>query len=457
MSKKIKIILALLIGLSIVILSKQVYAASASISAGKTSLEPGQSTTIAASVSETEAWNLKVTASGGTLSGEKASADAAGSEVSQQVISATFTASTEGTYTITLSGDIAGKEDVDNEKSQKVSKSVTITVKKAQVTPPPTEPTTPPKEPDEPTTPTKSSNANLSNLGIRPNDFSGFRASNTNYNVSVPYDVSSIEVYAYKGDSAQTISGTGKKSLSEGSNLFEVKVTAEDGTVKVYKITVVRLAKESEPTPDVENSPVTKVALNSLEIKDATINEPFNPETLEYTANVGSDVEKIEITAVANILDAKVEIQGADNLKEGENIVKVIITSADGEDVKEYTIKVTKAESEVIAETEENNNEVSVVAGITDNNNNPPMDKKTIILLSVLGIAIIGVSILTIILFVKNRKENNKEGAIDFIGDISPTKSIKDAKNSLEKLNSTTLETAETEDTFAIKKKGRHF
>ena len=85
------------------------------------------------------------------------------------------------------------------------------------------------------------------------------------------------------------------------------------------------------------------------------------------------------------------------------------------------------------------------------------MDQKTIILLSVLGIAIIGVTILTIILFVKNRKENNKEGAIDFVGDISATKSIKDAKNSLEKLNSTTLETAETEDTFAIKKKGRHF
>lgn len=454
MSKKIKIILALLIGLSIVILSKQVYAASASISAGQTSLEPGQSTKITASVSETEAWDLKITASGGTLSGEKASADAAGSEVSKQVMSATFTASDEGTYTITLSGEITGSD----LKKQTVSKKLTITVKKAEVTPPPT-PETPetPETPTTPATPTKSSNANLSNLGIRPNDFSGFRASNTNYNVSVPYDVSSIEVYAYKGDSAQTISGTGKKSLNEGSNLFEVKVTAEDGTVKVYKITVVRLAKESEPTPDVENSPATKVALNSLEIKDATINEPFNPETLEYTANVGSDVEKIEITAVANILDAKVEIQGADNLKEGENIVKVIITSADGEDVKEYTIKVTKAESEVIAETEENNNEVAVVAGITDNNNNPPMDKKTIILLSVLGIAIIGVAILTIILFVKNRKENNKEDAIDFVGDISTTRSIKDAKNSLEKLNSTTLETAETEDTFAIKKKGRHF
>lgn len=457
MSKKIKIILTLLIGFSIAIVSNQVYAASASISAGKTNLEPGQSTAITASVSATEAWNLKVTASGGNLSGTTADADAAGSEVSKNVISATFTASAEGTYTITLSGQVTGSDLV----KQSVSKSVTITVKKAEVTPPPTpnNNTTPNTNttPDTPIVSTKSSNANLSNLGIRPNDFSGFRAANTTYSVSVPYDVSSIEVYANKGHSAQTISGTGKKSLNEGSNLFEVKVTAEDGTVKVYKITVVRLAKESEPTPDVNNSPTTKVALTSLSIKDVVINEPFNSETLEYTANVASNVEKLEITAVANALDAKVEIQGADDLKEGENIVKIIITAADGEDVKEYTIKVIKTASESAAGTDEDNNEIVTVAGITDDNNNPPMDTKTILLFSILGIAIVGAITLTVILIIRNRKAKDSDSAIDFVGDISTTKSIKDAKDSLEKLNSSSLETAEVECTVVNKKKGRHF
>ena len=42
----------------------------------------------------------------------------------------------------------------------------------------------------------ESSNANLSNLGIRPNDFSGFKPGTTTYNVTVPEDVESVEVYA---------------------------------------------------------------------------------------------------------------------------------------------------------------------------------------------------------------------------------------------------------------------
>ena len=47
----------------------------------------------------------------------------------------------------------------------------------------------------------KSSNANLSNLGIKPNDFSGFKAGVTSYNVTVPEDVETVDVYATAQDS----------------------------------------------------------------------------------------------------------------------------------------------------------------------------------------------------------------------------------------------------------------
>ena len=58
----------------------------------------------------------------------------------------------------------------------------------------------------------ESSNANLSNLGIRPNDFSGFTPGTTTYNVTVPEDVESVEVYAAAQDSGATISGTGNQN-----------------------------------------------------------------------------------------------------------------------------------------------------------------------------------------------------------------------------------------------------
>ena len=40
----------------------------------------------------------------------------------------------------------------------------------------------------------KSSNANLSNLGIRPHDFTGFRYGTTSYEVAVPEDTQDVEV-----------------------------------------------------------------------------------------------------------------------------------------------------------------------------------------------------------------------------------------------------------------------
>ena len=91
-------------------------------------------------------------------------------------------------------------------------------------------------------TQTKSSVAILGNLGIKPNDFSGFTPNKTSYSTTVPNSVSSIEVYAVSPQNQkQTISGTGKKQLKEGQNNFEIKVTAEDGkTTKTYKLTVTR-------------------------------------------------------------------------------------------------------------------------------------------------------------------------------------------------------------------------
>ena len=84
------------------------------------------------------------------------------------------------------------------------------------------------------TTEKKSSNANLSNLGIKPNDFSGFKPSVTSYNVTVSNDVETVNVYANKQDSKATISGTGNKNLKEGKNTITVTVTAEDGTISIH-------------------------------------------------------------------------------------------------------------------------------------------------------------------------------------------------------------------------------
>ena len=100
----------------------------------------------------------------------------------------------------------------------------------------------------------ESSNANLSNLGIRPNDFSGFQPGTTTYNVTVPEDVDSVEVYATAQDSSATVSGTGNQTLQYGANVLNVVVTAENGTTKTYTINVNREEAEEEETEEFKRS-----------------------------------------------------------------------------------------------------------------------------------------------------------------------------------------------------------
>lgn len=114
----------------------------------------------------------------------------------------------------------------------------------------------------------KSNVATLSNLGIRPNDFSGFNANKTSYSTEVPNNVESIEIYANKGQSGQTISGTGKKTLKEGANTFNVVVTAEDGkTKKTYTITVTRKTKDDNNST--ENETTNEITEEVTETEDS--------------------------------------------------------------------------------------------------------------------------------------------------------------------------------------------
>ena len=102
---------------------------------------------------------------------------------------------------------------------------------------------------------TKSNNNNLnalsiSNVSLNP----AFNSSITTYNATVDYSVSSVEVSATKAHDKATISGTGKVNLNVGTNTIKVNVTAEDGTVKTYTVTITRKEEvkidPSKATPD---------------------------------------------------------------------------------------------------------------------------------------------------------------------------------------------------------------
>lgn len=202
----------------------------------------------------------------------------------------------------------------------------------------------------------KSSNANLSNLGIRPNDFSGFKPGTTTYNVTVPENVESVEVYATAAHSKATISGTGTKSLQKGANALNVVVTAEDGTTKTYTINVTREGEqeEEEEQPTVENTEI-KNGLSNITIGDLELSPSFATDTYEYTVKYIGEDTSLNIQAVATDPSYTVEILGNEELKEGENIITILVADEEGNNVATYQVTVNKSlvDEEAIAKEEE--------------------------------------------------------------------------------------------------------
>lgn len=393
MKKQIKRFL-ILIGVFIafcIFNQNKVNAASASISGSQT-VTAGQTVTVTATVNA-GAWNL--TLSGGGQSKRLLGYTSSDSNESAST-SITFVA-TQNT-TVTLTGDIT---DISSNYSQTVNQSAQITVQSASTggsgntssgnnqnsgngsgtsgttgggTSGTTNGGTTGSSSGSSTTTnnTPSSNANLSNLGIRPNDFSGFTPNRTSYSVTVPNSVTSIEVYANVGQSGQKISGTGTKNLSEGTNSFNVIATAPDGTTtKTYTIAVTREKSEENEDEDnqeenqeeqnavEENTEVVNgnsvFGLTELKIDGIELNPSFSTEIYEYSAKLIGDKDKLDITATASEENAKVEITGNEGLVEGENLITILVTNEAGDKTAAYQIKLTKSlvDEEAIAREQE--------------------------------------------------------------------------------------------------------
>ena len=208
---------------------------------------------------------------------------------------------------------------------------------------------------------TKSSDATLSDLGIKPNDFKGFKSGTTSYKTTVPEDVVEVEVYAKTTSSKATVTGTGKKKLENGTNKVEVIVTAENGTKKTYTIEITREGKNEE-TATTAQAEETTVAnenigdgLSSLKIEDLKIEPDFKTNVYEYRVKYIGEKEKLDIEAKTTNSNYKVEITGNNELKEGENIITILVSDANSNNIATYQVIVNKSlvDEETLAKEQE--------------------------------------------------------------------------------------------------------
>ena len=352
MKKIIKSIFLIIFATVTISLFSKVEAASATISANKTTATVGDSVKVTVTVNAA-AWNINVSGS--------ASDSIVGfnSDAENQTTTKTYSINTSkaGKYSVSISGDIT---DASATTPDKINKSVTVTVKAKSTS----------------SSTNNNSNSNsTSNSGSTKKEPKFTSVNQTMYttgevNIRKSYSTSSAIIKTVEKGTKITRVGIGDNGWSKityngqtayiSSSLLTKTKPAEDKpkTEEPKSNTATNQTTNTDVTNnedvnnttefvnnEVDNSNTDNtnavLGLSKLEIAGVNFSEGFDPSIHSYTLKLNFFVKDLNITAEANKADAKVEIIGNENFEAGENNVTILVSSADNKETATYQIKVT--------------------------------------------------------------------------------------------------------------------
>lgn len=176
----------------------------------------------------------------------------------------------------------------------------------------------------------KSSDTNVDFKIYSPHTIEPTFANDKNeYEVTVPYDVTKLDLSVVPYDTNAKVSISGNEKFStEDTNKVTIKVTAEDGTVRTITLNV----KRSEYKANTD--------LLDLKVKDYEMSPVFKASTTNYKVTVPHKVRKVTVLVKAP-KGAKYTITGNKNLQVGNNVVLVKVTD-EKDFTKYYQIDVTR-------------------------------------------------------------------------------------------------------------------
>lgn len=363
MKKIIKSIFLIIFATVTISLFSKVDAASATISANKTTATVGDSVKVTVTVNAA-AWNINVSGS--------ASDSIVGfnSDAENQTTTKTYSINTSkaGKYSVSISGDIT---DASATTPDKINKVVTVTVKAKSTS----------------SSTNNNSNSNsTSNSGSTKKEPKFTSVNQTMYttgevNIRKSYSTSSAIIktvekgtkitrvgigdngwskITYNGQTAYISSSllTKTKPAEDKPKTEEPKSNTANQTTNNETINNENTNNTTEPVNnEVDNSNTDNtnavLGLSKLEIAGVNFSEGFDPSIHSYTLKLNFFVKDLNITAEANKTDAKVEIIGNENFEAGENNVTILVSSADNKETATYQIKVT-IQSEVASSPQNN-------------------------------------------------------------------------------------------------------
>ncbi|MCL2384061.1 MAG: cadherin-like beta sandwich domain-containing protein [Oscillospiraceae bacterium] len=275
-------------------------------------------------VSGTASWEIDVAHSGLVLSSGRTRIvghEPRGDNMSGTVETLVFRADSVGTYTISLSGLLVSEDFASSPAGGSVTVNVTAPVQQSPEQNPANEPGR-----TEVEAPVRSSNNNVTGITVSIGElYPEFNRNVMEYTLHVGYEVTYVDISAMLEDSNARYEVEGNTELQVGENIATLTAIAEDGTRRVYTITIIR-ADEAV------------LRLASLTVNGFSLTPAFQPDILEYRLTLPEFRDFLEVIATAEDEGVTIEIVGATNLRIGENIIIIILTSEDGEVTTEYRI-----------------------------------------------------------------------------------------------------------------------
>ena len=141
--------------------------------------------------------------------------------------------------------------------------------------------------------------------------------------------------------------------MAEGDTVIKVKVTAEDGNAtQTYMVTVTRAAAADA------DATLSDLVVNDG-TTDLTLTPTFASDEDTYSASVTNDVAEVTVTPTTTDSGATIEYLDKDDatltdadttdtgqqvaVVEGDTVIKVKVTAADGTTTQTYMVTVTRA------------------------------------------------------------------------------------------------------------------
>lgn len=154
------------------------------------------------------------------------------------------------------------------------------------------------------------------------------------------------------------------------------EVTDDENTSEEESTTNTTTEVTTPPTRYYGNSYLQKLVIAGYDIE-------FSKYIYEYSINVGSDINSLDISALLDDASSTYAVYGNSDFVAGENIVELVVTASDGTK-RTYTIKVNKEADQTVSEDQTEDQEQNEDQNKVEENNN--VVKTIVIILIILVI-----------------------------------------------------------------------